>query len=82
MIDTVQPGEIIFCDMHLRIKDGTTKVVKQIIWAREWDEPFKLDFRTSNEKDCVFLRKHKITKDAKVVKLNIISRHGFKNKNI
>jgi hypothetical protein len=81
MIDTVKPGEIIYCDMHLRLKDGTTKIVKEIVWAREWEKPFKTEFLMSNESDAIFLQKHKILKDAKVVNLNIISRHGFKNKN-
>jgi hypothetical protein len=80
-MDTIQPGEIIYCNLHLRQKDGVVKIVKELVLAREWNEPFKIHYLMSNERDAVFLQKHKFTKDAKVIKLDIISKHGFKNKN-
>jgi len=80
-MDAFQPGEIICCDMYLTIKNGSKVVLNKIIFSRGWEEDIKSEFLISNEKDRIFLNKHNISKDAKLIKLNIITRLGFKNKN-
>jgi len=80
-MDAFQPGEIICCDMYLAIKNRSNVVLNKIIFSRGWEENIKSEFLISNEKDRIFLNKHNISKDAKLIKLNIITRLGFKNKN-
>ncbi len=75
--EAISKGEIVYCNLHFKTKKGTVIVSKEKVFGRSFNEDIQVNY--FKEKDASFLKKHDIKEDCALIKIDVISRHGFKN---
>ena len=76
MINNIAEGEIVHCNMHFKTKKGIV-ISKGKIFSRNYSEEIQINY--NKDKDASFLKKHDLKEDCTLIKIDIISHHGFKN---
>lgn len=76
--EKINPGEIVYCNLIFKTKKGLKVVSKHQVFGREYNSEIKTSYK--KDEDKYFMAKHGLKEDATLVDVEIISRHGFKNR--
>lgn len=81
MIENIQHGEIVYCDIHFKTLSGRIHISQGQILSREYDGDIKTIYRLSNIEESKYLLKHGLKQDANIIKVEIHKSLGFKINN-
>lgn len=83
----LQPGEIVYCNITAQTIPAKPKakpvmfVAKGIVFAAPWSG-YNPNLRWSVREERMIIRKFGAEQDLRIVKLEVISRHGFIGKHL
>jgi hypothetical protein len=81
MIENIQKGEIVFCDIYFKTLSAKIHISKGQILSREYNSDIKTKYRISDIDEAKYLAKHGLKQDADIVDVQIHKSLGFKIKN-
>jgi len=89
MADSIEPGEIVYCDITYQYERPFRKRLKKevvtlrnVVFGREYDSSYPyLDYKTYFRDIKKINKKKPLNCDVEVIDLHIHSRTGFKNRN-
>lgn len=74
----IKPGEIVHCNLTFVTKKKNTIIIKDTVFGRPYEGELQKIYNMNSSDDAMFLRRHKITEDVELTKIDVIKSLGFK----